>query len=130
MATLVARLQLKAGMRVTLLNVPPGYIDLLTRELAGLDLQPPSGSATEATLLFVHNLAEANSLTPQAISAVQPNGLLWIAYPKGGSGIETDINRDILWWALEPTGWRPVRLVALDDVWSAMRLRPAEKVGK
>jgi hypothetical protein len=113
-----------------MLNVPPAYVPFLTRELAGLDLQGSAGRPAQAVLLFVHSLAEATSLAPLAISAVQPDGLLWIAYPKGGSGIQTDLNRDRLWHALEPTGWRPVRQVALDEVWSAMRLRPAEKVGK
>jgi hypothetical protein len=50
--------------------------------------------------------------------------LLWVAYPKGSSGVKTDVNRDRLWQALEPTGWRPVRQVALDETWSAMRFRP------
>ena len=29
-----------------------------------------------------------------------------------------------------PAGWRPVRQVALDETWSAMRFRPADRVGK
>lgn len=32
--------------------------------------------------------------------------------------------------ALERLGWRPVRQVALDEVWSAMRFRLADKVGR
>jgi hypothetical protein len=53
-----------------------------------------------------------------------------IAYPKGTSGVKTDLNRDRLAKAVAPTGWRAVRLVALDEIWSAMRFRPAERVGK
>jgi hypothetical protein len=59
---------------------------------------------------------------------MDPDGLLWVAYPKGGAKIKTDVNRDRLWDALTGTGWRPVRQVALDDVWSAMRFRPADRV--
>ena len=79
-------------------------------------------------LLFINNLAEASQLVPEAMRTVKPDGLLWVAYPKGASGVKTDVNRDRLWQALEPTGWRPVRQVALDDTWSAMRFRPAELV--
>src|SRR5580700_2276887 len=46
------------------------------------------------------------------------------AYPKAGQ-LGTDLNRDRLAAALEGQGIRPVRQVALDDVWSALRFRPA-----
>ncbi len=58
------------------------------------------------------------------------DGLVWIAYPKGTSKVKADVNRDSLWEAVKATGWRPVRLIALDEVWSVMRFRPEEKVGK
>lgn len=44
-------------------------------------------------------------------------------------GQPTDLNRDILWNLVEPAGWRPVRMVALDETWSAMRFRREEGSG-
>lgn len=58
---------------------------------------------------------------------LKPDSLLWIAYPKGSSQIKTDVNRDTLWKTIEPTGWRPVRQIVLDEVWSAMRFRPSSQ---
>jgi len=55
--------------------------------------------------------------------------LLWIAYPKQSSGIKTDVNRDILWQLSLQTGLRPVTQIAIDETWSALRFRPAERVG-
>jgi hypothetical protein len=81
-------------------------------------------------LLFVNNLGEAERLAPQAMAAVAPGGLLWIAYPKGTSGVKTDVNRDRLWPVIEALGWKPVRQVAIDEVWSALRFRPACEVGR
>ena len=89
------------------------------------------GQALRALLLFVGSLAEMAELAPGAIKMVGQNGLLWITYPKGGSGVKTDVNRDRLAAAvLEATGWRAVRQVAIDEVWSALRFRPVELVGK
>lgn len=79
---------------------------------------------------FLTRLAEAVPLTTQAIHSLKPDALLWLAYPKSTSKVKTDVNRDRLWKAIEPTGWRPVRMVALDDTWSAMRLRLAKDMGK
>ena len=56
--------------------------------------------------------------------------MLWIAYAKGTSKVKTDVNRDRLWAAVQPIGWQPVRQIALDEVWSAMRFKPVEKAGK
>jgi hypothetical protein len=43
---------------------------------------------------------------------------------------QRDVNRDILWKALAPLGWRPVRMIALDENWTAMRFRSIDQVGK
>jgi hypothetical protein len=78
----------------------------------------------DAALLFVNNMAETDLYFLNATKNVIPGGLLWLAYPKKSSKIKTDVNRDILWEALKPTGWRPVRMISLDDTWSVMRMRP------
>lgn len=123
--TLAQKLQMKTS-HMLVLNVPAGYLDTLAGELPGVTLSDAPGSDTDvdAVLLFVNNLDEAQRLTPQATAAVKSEGLLWVAYPKGSSGVKTDVNRDRLWQALEPSGLRPVRQVALDATWSAMRFRP------
>jgi len=127
-ATLAQKLQIKSGQQIAVLNPPQDYLEKLRAELAGIPVTATATAEAGAVLLFVNNLAEAGRLVPEAMRTVKPDGLLWVAYPKGTSGIKTDANRDRLWQALEPTGWRPVRMVALDDIWSAMRFRPAELV--
>lgn len=65
-------------------------------------------------------------LLPNIFSRLKAGGLAWAAYPKGGSKVSTDLNRDILWKLIELLGWRPVRMVALDETWSAMRFKGDE----
>jgi hypothetical protein len=66
----------------------------------------------------------------QAVEAVKYDGVLWVSYPKKSSGVETDLHRDMRWHVLEEAGLRPVMQVAIDEVWSALRWGPAERVGK
>lgn len=110
------------------LNAPTGYTEELAQLLKGIEITAQPGSMTQAILAFVNTLAEAAKLAPEAIRAIDETGLLWIAYPKGGSGVKTDVNRDKLWPIAESFGWRPVRLIAIDEVWSAMRFRPEKLV--
>ena len=125
--TLTAKLQLKPGQRLLLQNVPADARAMLADALGDLTLVD-AGKA-DAVVLYVNDLAETKKLSPKAFKAVGQGGLVWIAYPKGTSGVKTDVNRDKLWQALEPTGWRPVRQVAIDDTWSALRFRPEAEVG-
>jgi hypothetical protein len=122
------KLQLKPGQRMLVQNAPEGYFERLVAELPQAALQL---EATDALLLFVTSLKEVVELTPGALQRVGQAGLLWIAYPKGGSGVKTDVNRDRLAAAVvEATGWRAVRQVAIDAVWSGLRFRLVELVGK
>ena len=135
MATMAQKLQLRPGQRLALRNAPEGYAGRLASALEGISVFAEAGNDPDAVLLFVNNLAETTSLAPQIMHTSRPDVLLWIAYPKqasaqGASKGKTDVNRDRLWEALQGTGWRPVRQVALDDVWSALRFRPQEQVGR
>jgi hypothetical protein len=122
--TLAQKLQIKPGKNMLVINAPEGMFGRLNVELAENSPTLALEGSADAVLLFVKDLAETRQWMHRAIQSVIPNGLLWIAYPKGSSGIKTDIHRDHLAAALAPTGWHPVRLIALDETWSVMRFKP------
>jgi hypothetical protein len=124
MTTLTQKLQLKDRQSLKLFNSPAGYDRFLASEGVG------TAESSDAVLIFTNSLAEVEQIVPPAFKSFSADALVWVAYPKGSSGVKTDVNRDKLWDALKPTGWRPVRQIAMDNVWSALRFRPAEKVGK
>jgi hypothetical protein len=130
MATLAQKLQLKPGQPLAVLNVPDGYAEKLAAELEGISLAFELHANEAALLAFVTTYAEVTALLPGATAALGAAGLFWLAYPKGGSGVKTELNRDRLWAAVGQSGWQGVRQVALDETWSAMRFRPADQVGQ
>jgi hypothetical protein len=81
-------------------------------------------------LVFAKSLDELATLAPQGMALVKYDGLFWIAYPKKTSKIKTDIDRDTGWAKMSTLGYAGVALVAMNETWSAMRYRPAERVGK
>lgn len=131
MGALAKKMQLQAGHRVAVINPPLGYIDRLLQPVqSGAELvEPTEGADLDFVQLFVHDRAELDQHAPTALGAVKDDGLLWICYPKGGSKAGTDLNRDILWQRMQQDGVEGVSLIAIDEVWSAMRFRPADKVG-
>ena len=113
-ATLTKKRQLTPDQPLAVRNVPEGYTEQLQAALEGVDLIEDVAAENPALLLFVQSLAEAKGLAVEAARHADPDTLLWIAYPKAASKHRPDVNRDQLGKAMEPSGWRPVRQVALD----------------
>lgn len=64
------------------------------------------------------------------LQSIEPDSVLWFAYPKGSSGIKTDINRDVFRTKAEQYGITTVAAISIDEIWSGLRLRPIDRVGK
>jgi hypothetical protein len=127
-ATLVKKLQLKPGQALRALHAPEEF-EADVPEAGGGDAGPagPAGAAAApapAVLVFVTTFAEAEERVAPAVEAALADDLSWVAYPKAGQ-LGTDLNRDSLAAFMTARGVRPVRQVAIDDTWSALRFRPA-----
>lgn len=82
------------------------------------------------TLVFINNNHEFIRFLQEDLSSVEPDSVLWFAYPKGTSRIKTDINRDTLRATGEEFGITTVAAISIDDTWSGLRFRPIDRVGK
>jgi hypothetical protein len=70
---------------------------------------------------------EVDALARVVSAKAKGDAVVWFAYPKGTSKrYKCDFNRDSGWAALGAAGFEGVRLVAIDEDWSAMRFRRAE----
>jgi hypothetical protein len=129
-SALARKLLVKPGHRVAVMNSPAGYADLLRPLPEGAELVDSPQEAVDGVQVFVRDSAELERAGPAAIKAMKPDGLLWVCYPKGGQKAGTDLHRDVLWDLMgKQSGLVGVSLVAVDDRWSAMRCRAADKVG-
>ena len=102
---------------VCILNAPKGFA------FAGVAHKDPK--TAKALLLFVKDSSELKAKAAPAVAAARRDAITYVAYPKAGQ-LGTDLSRDSLWAMLDGQGIKPVRQIAIDDVWSALRFRPAE----
>src|SRR5438105_5067651 len=82
------------------------------------------------TLVFINDNKEYLDFLKKDLKNIEPDSVLWFAYPKGTSKIKTDINRDTIRVTGEEFGITTVTAISIDDTWSALRFRPIDKVGK
>lgn len=74
-------------------------------------------------MAFVRTVAEMMVVVERAFPKMAHEGILWVAFPKKSSGMQSDLNRDTAYSALAgfPVQW--LSLISLDDTWSAFALR-------
>lgn len=78
-------------------------------------------------LAFALTQAEVDAIAVQMKEKTSGDAVLWIAYPKSSSKrYKCDFNRDTGWEVLGKLGFEPVRQVAIDEDWSALRFRRVE----
>lgn len=114
-----AKLQIKPGQRIATIAAPDDVAPI-----AGEGTHP-AGTPDDADVVvaFVRTRAELTMVAAPALEAARRDRLAWIAYPKAGK-LGTDLNRDILASSVTGEGVQPVRQIAIDEVWSALRFRP------
>lgn len=120
--TVAAKPGVKPGHRVLIVGAPPGYT---------LGALPP-GSKTETkptgdvdlVQIFVSSMAGLKQKLRTLKANVKPNAFIWVTYPKGTSKVKTDLNRDTIREYVPIAGFQVVSLIAVDETWSALRLKP------
>ncbi|WML45706.1 hypothetical protein [Neobacillus sp. PS3-40] len=119
---LLKKLLYKEGI-AAVLNPPEGYS--LGIEAATVDLK----GKYDFIQLFVTTSQEATDWLTRVIPMLNEDAIFWITYPKQSSKVKTDINRNILADMVQnETTFRVVSNVAVDDKWSALRIRAKDKV--
>jgi hypothetical protein len=113
-----AKLQLKPQQHVKTVQAPNSDLpNSLETESVGDDQPVP------ALLVFVTDRSALEAHREQIVEAASRDHLTWVAYPKSGQ-LGTDLKRDALVALLMDSGIQPVRQVAIDEAWSALRFRP------
>jgi hypothetical protein len=127
---LTERLNLTGQLRALIMNAPKGYRTLLGPLPPDITVNTKPSGKYDFVHLFVNNREELARLGPDAMKAVKPMAIFWISYPKKTAKVDTDMSRDEGWEVVTDAGFETVAQVAVDDVWSALRFRPADEVGK
>ena len=120
------KLNLKDQKQIAVLNAPKSFEPELA-SLHGVKIQRDLLDEIEFSLAFVTRQPEVDTLAKSIAKKAKGDAVVWFAYPKGSSKkYKSEINRDSGWQVLGKAGFEPVRMVAIDEDWSAVRFRRAE----
>jgi hypothetical protein len=122
-----SKLNLKDHRQIVVLDSPGSFEGELAA-LKGVEIIRDLKKAKEVSflLVFVTTPEQINALAPAIARKAGGDAIVWFAYPKGTSKkYKSEISRDNGWNILGHEGFEPVRMVAIDEDWSAKRFRRA-----
>jgi hypothetical protein len=107
------------------LQIPPGQRVAVEYAPVPLDLEAAAASSdhAEVVIVFVTTEADLAARTDLIVEAAGRHAVTWVAYPKAKQ-LSTDLNRDVIRRDMASHGLNTVRQIAVDAVWSALRLTP------
>lgn len=126
MKELLKKLNFKKHRRIVIINADADFLNAISHELDGVitDTIVDQRCPYEFMLIFVKKAKEVENIAPVALHNLTADGILWFCYPKKTSGNFTSgLDRDHGWEALNRSGFYGVRLISVNNEWSAMRFR-------
>ncbi len=123
--TVAQKLFIKEGYKVLILNAPAGYAASLGELPAKARVSTSPQPDADLIQVFFKSRKEMEAQLSGLKKLLKPGGLLWITSPKGTSKMPADINRDSIWEYAKTIGLTAVAMIAIDDTWSALRVKAA-----
>jgi hypothetical protein len=119
---LTKKLGIKEGHRVAFPSAPGGFRGLLGELPDGVNVKSRASGPLDVIVFFTKGRTELERRLPALRRAMDPAAGLWIAWPKGSSGVETDMTEDVARELGLANRLVDNKVCAIDETWSGLRL--------
>ena len=119
--SLVNKLGIKAGYRVSFINPPRDYEQTLGELPQAVELADQTTGPLDFVQIFTKERAELEAQFPTLKQAIASDGSLWISWPKKASKVKTDLNENIVREIGLKNGLVDVKVCAVDQIWSGLK---------
>lgn len=119
---LVRKLGFKPGMRAHYVGAPPGFAALLGELPDGVRVLARAAAPLDLAVVFVVARAELERRLPGVHAKLAPDGMVWVAWPKRAAKVATDMTEDVVRDVALPRGLVDVKVCAIDETWSGLKL--------
>lgn len=115
------KIGIKPGHRVVLRNHPPTFVKDLGKLPDGVESSARLAGKANVVVYFTEKRAALEKDFSGLSSALVPDGMLWISWPKKASGRPTDLNENIVREIGLERGLVDVKVCAIDETWSGLK---------
>jgi hypothetical protein len=118
---LAKKLGIAEGDTVATWHAPDELASLLDPLPPGVRWKRQVRPPLDVVLAFFVRRRDVVRIWPKLTAAVAPRGMVWVAWPKRSSGVETDLTEQAFRDDLLPSGWVDTKVCAIDETWSGLR---------
>ncbi|WP_334400969.1 DUF3052 domain-containing protein [Bradyrhizobium sp. AZCC 2289] len=117
----VQKLGIKPGFRIFVGHAPAGYSDIVGKlpddVTVAVRLKPP----LDMVHVFATQAAGLAGKLGSYRAAIEPDGMIWVSWPKKASGVATDLTDVVVRDTALPLGLIDIKVCAIDDLWSGLK---------
>ena len=119
---LLGKLGIVPGTNIVAIGAPKHYGELLGALPLGAKLTARVPKTPAFVHLFTTSGTELAAQLKRLRTALEPDGAVWVSWPKKSSGVATDITEDTIRQVCLPMGFVDVKVCAVDETWSGLKL--------
>jgi len=119
---LAKKLGIKEGYRVRIKNAPDDYLELVSPTPENVRISKSLRKDVDIFHFFTRSSSELKAQLPKLIAAIDQNGMIWISWPKKSSGVSSSVTEDTIRSVALPLGLVDVKVCAVDETWSGLKL--------
>jgi Protein of unknown function (DUF3052) len=119
---LVAKLGIKPGMELHVVDAPEDYRELVAPLPDGTRVVRTLSGTTDIVHVFSSRKAQLASALRTCRKALKPTAAVWVSWPKKAAKLPTDITEDTIREVALPLGFVDIKVCAVSDTWSGLKL--------
>ncbi len=119
---LARKLGIVAGSHVVVRQAPDGYRAWLEPLTADIVFESTVTAATDLVHVFVDRREDLRRALAELRPLLRADAILWVSWPKKASRVPTDVTEDVIRELALPLGFVDVKVCAVSEVWSGLRL--------
>ena len=119
---LAKKLGIKPFLKLLTVNAPKEYKTWLGDLPEGVKLLTKVSKPIEAAHIFTTEIAFLNATLAKLRNELKQDGFVWVSWPKKASKVPTDITDNMIREIALPMGFVDIKVCALSEVWSGLKL--------
>jgi hypothetical protein len=119
---LSAKLGLKPGQRAWRSAMPASVAAEIEAGEPGFEYGDEPGAGLDHAHVFTSSRGELEALLARLRPLLAPAGMVWVSWPKKSSKMTSDLTEDVVREVAFPHGFVDVKVCAVDETWSGLKL--------
>ncbi len=116
------KLGIKPGLNVVTINAPTNYCRLLGTIPENVTFSDRLKADSSFVHVFIKKRSELQKTLHVLRKKIAHTGTVWVSWPKKSSGVPADVTEDVIRAVALPLGFVDVKVCAIDETWSGLKL--------